>query len=164
MPPLFSHQRMVRMIIAVGILIGLAALAFLPAISTGFPALTGGCFFYQMTGLPCPLCGGTRAASALMHGNLARAMHLNPLALPAVAGLFILAIVLGWEAFIGRPLTDWAAVFKKFAPLLPIAFLALFLWWFPHLWGALRGSKTELLDLRNPIARALYEDFRKQTH
>jgi len=38
------------------------------------------------TGLPCPFCGGTHAALALLQGNLRGAFLLNPLA----AGFFLL--------------------------------------------------------------------------
>lgn len=37
------------------------------------------CALKRFTGLPCPLCGGTRAALALLQGHLAQAIELNPL-------------------------------------------------------------------------------------
>lgn len=35
--------------------------------------------FYHFTGLYCPGCGMTRAAHALVHGDLAQAVAMNPL-------------------------------------------------------------------------------------
>jgi len=159
MPPLLPHQRKWRAGLALGIVLLLAALAVLPPLQKGsfdFP----GCLFYKMTGLPCPLCGGTRATSALMHGDLDRAFNLNPLSFVAVAGLLAFAGVFGWEAIRGRALLHWAARIKQASPWFPLVLLLLFAWWLPHVWSALRGSKSELLDLRNPVARSLSEDFR----
>jgi hypothetical protein len=43
-----------------------------------------GCFFASTIGIPCIGCGGTRAAFALMHGELRESLHFHPLLLPAV--------------------------------------------------------------------------------
>jgi len=37
------------------------------------------CLFHQVTGLPCPFCGGTRSFVAMAHGNVAAAAHVYPL-------------------------------------------------------------------------------------
>ncbi len=50
--------------------LGLVALALLP---TSLPL----CGFRALTGLPCPLCGGTHACAAVMTGNLVRAIQAN---------------------------------------------------------------------------------------
>ncbi len=158
-PPLFPHQRKLRAAAAAAILLLLGALAIFPPLqksSFDFP----GCVFHKMTGLPCPLCGGTRAASALLHGDVQRAFHLNPLSLIAVAALLAAGAIFGWEAARGRPATNWSEFFRRARPWIPLLLLALFFWWFPHLWGALRGGKSELLDLNNPIARSLHDDLR----
>jgi hypothetical protein len=47
---------------------------FDPATTAVFPA----CPFRALTGLLCPLCGGLRAAHALLHGRLLDAVALNP--------------------------------------------------------------------------------------
>jgi hypothetical protein len=40
-----------------------------------------GCWVRRLTGLPCPTCGATRCALALVHGDLAGALRHNPLIL-----------------------------------------------------------------------------------
>lgn len=51
------------------------------------------CPLRAITGIPCPLCGMTRGVTAAVHGNLGRALELNPasvaLVLLAVAVLII---------------------------------------------------------------------------
>ena len=56
------------------------------------------CVFRSLTGFPCPTCGTTRAATAILDGNLIAAFSANPLA--AAAGLLFV---------VGAPLaTLWA--------------------------------------------------------
>ena len=40
------------------------------------------CLFHKMTGLYCPGCGGTRALSSLLHGDLRSSLHNNLLLIP----------------------------------------------------------------------------------
>ena len=47
------------------------------------------CYFYQLTGLYCPGCGGTRAVSALLHGHIVTSFICHPL-VPCTA------ITAGW--------------------------------------------------------------------
>ena len=51
------------------------------------------CLFRSVTGWSCPLCGGTRMGSALLHGDIASAFAYNPVALIGLCllGLFGLA-------------------------------------------------------------------------
>ncbi len=84
------------------LLAALAVALFLldPATSGLFPP----CLFRSATGLLCPGCGATRAAHALLHGDLAAALRLNAL---AVVGLPAAATVGAWGALrarSGRPL------------------------------------------------------------
>jgi hypothetical protein len=48
------------------------------------------CGFHWLTGLPCPLCGLTRALLALAKGQWAAALHFNALSPLAFAMLFSL--------------------------------------------------------------------------
>jgi len=64
--------------IGVGLIIATAAaiLFFVdPATSSIYPP----CPFYLFTGLWCPGCGSGRALHALLHGDVLRALDLNPL-------------------------------------------------------------------------------------
>ncbi len=49
------------------------------------------CVIYQFSGWPCLSCGGTRAARAVLHGDLPAALAWNPLvtAILAVAAMYI---------------------------------------------------------------------------
>ena len=72
-------------------LAGIAALVYClnPATHKIYPV----CQFHQLTGLNCPGCGMTRALYALLHGEVAVALHDNAL---LVLGLGILAIRGAW--------------------------------------------------------------------
>ena len=136
----------------------LGGAAFLPlAPAPAFPNFSV-CVFKSATGLPCPLCGGTRAAQAVLQGDLSRALYLNPAALPAVVAIAAIVLVLVWEAFRGRA-ADWNLLRGQLRSLLPLLVALLCLYWFVHLAGALKGPKPELVDLGNPFARVIQERF-----
>lgn len=50
------------------------------------------CLFKNITGVPCPSCGMTRAFLFLGHGQIAKAAALNPLALPVAVLLLLQGI------------------------------------------------------------------------
>lgn len=150
-----SRERGLKALSALGLAVFLVVVACLPFTPQGLPYLPI-CPFKGMTGLPCPLCGGTRAAHALLQGDLPRAIYLNPLALPVVAGLVMAILVLAYEAITGTRLGNWAVVSRKLNTLVPVGFAILVIWWLPHIYMALRTPKLELVELSNPIARAAY--------
>lgn len=96
---------------------GLAALVFFfdPATHHFYPV----CQFHRLTGLNCPGCGMTRALHALLHGEVAVALHDNALlvcgliALPA-RGLWLAASKSG-----GRPAAEWLPI-RWLWPLLTV--------------------------------------------
>lgn len=53
------------------------------------------CPLRAVTGIPCPMCGMTRGVTALVHGDLASAIVLNPASLVAVA--LALLLLLQWR-------------------------------------------------------------------
>jgi len=75
------------------------------------------CVFRGLTGLPCPTCGTTRAATAFLNGELTAAFAANPLA--ALAGLVFVAgapLAVAWTITnrklpsVTGPLPMWARV------------------------------------------------------
>lgn len=56
-----------------------------PATAPFFPP----CLFHVLTGLHCPGCGSLRAFHALLHGDVPRALSLNPLATAIMPFLFV---------------------------------------------------------------------------
>jgi len=76
--------------------------------------LAPACPFRAITGIPCPTCGTTHAAVALLHGDVATALAANPLTM--LAGIvFVLGGVLApiWAALrlpapdLSSPLPMW---------------------------------------------------------
>lgn len=68
-------------------------LALLVGIAWGL-ARTGGptlCHFKRVTGIPCPTCGGTRAAGHLLAGDVLLAFQTNPLLF--LVGMALVAIL-----------------------------------------------------------------------
>ena len=65
------------------------------------------CGFRHLTGVPCPLCGGTRACAALVDGNFFAAWQLNPGLLLLLALAAVHSVQLGFEAWTGRPVQRW---------------------------------------------------------
>ncbi|MFO7937663.1 MAG: DUF2752 domain-containing protein [Kiritimatiellia bacterium] len=73
-------------------------LVFLASLSLAAVALAGLhfcgvqlCLFHRFTGLPCPVCGSSRAVIMLLNGNFSEAFLLQPLAsaaMPLAALLF----------------------------------------------------------------------------
>jgi uncharacterized protein DUF2752 len=59
------------------------------------------CPFRALTGWDCPLCGGTRMGSALLHGDVAAAFAFNPVALVGIAVLGVLGVLWVLEALGG---------------------------------------------------------------
>jgi hypothetical protein len=51
------------------------------------------CAFRELTGLPCPGCGMTRAMSALCKGQLERALSYHPLSPLVFVALLMLAVI-----------------------------------------------------------------------
>lgn len=48
-----------------------------------------GCLFLNITGIPCPSCGMTRAYVSLFKGDLSQAFYYHPLFLMPIAVIFI---------------------------------------------------------------------------
>ena len=59
------------------------------------------CPFRAVTGWDCPLCGGTRMGSALLHGDVGAAFAFNPVALVGIAVLGVIGVLWVVEALGG---------------------------------------------------------------
>ena len=73
-----------------------AATAVLYVVDPTQYTLTPPCAFRTVTGLACPGCGLTRAAHALLHGEVAQAFSLNPWSFvsgPLLAGFLAAPVV-----------------------------------------------------------------------
>ena len=60
------------------------------------------CAFRQVTGMPCPLCGGTHACAALLEGNFAGAWQAGPGAVVLLAVALAHSVQLAYEAWVGQ--------------------------------------------------------------
>ncbi len=141
---------------AIGCLLA-AGLAFVAFCGPSAPRpLVLPCGLHAMTGLPCPFCGGTRAARAALGGDWSRALYLNALAFPALLLVACAAATLLLEAGTSRRIVPWDAVLRKISLWGPMLVVLAIIWWIPHLVLALRTPKPELVNLHNPVAAALH--------
>ena len=76
---------------AVGLWVALGATAVYLSRQTGVEVVL--CPFRLLTGLPCPTCGLTRGALALLAGKPLRAWTFNPLLFTAIAIWLLLLLV-----------------------------------------------------------------------
>lgn len=94
--------------------VAVAGCAFVAANNPSQSTL-GICPFKQVTGLPCPGCGATRAAYQLMHGNLNAAIQFNALAVfvifPLMLGAYLAWAIpkFGGPQFIKLRMPNWLA-------------------------------------------------------
>jgi len=68
----------------------------LARLSLAWPIPLPFCLLKRLTGIPCPFCGTTRCLQACSGLDFAAALHWNPLALVACAG--IAAWFIAWTA------------------------------------------------------------------
>lgn len=158
-PHLRLDQRKSRAILAFVLMALLASVALLPFASRSPWLSVQTCAFKGATGLPCALCGVSRATQAALRGDFARACYLNVAALPAIAMVTGVALLLWYEALSGSAVIAWGKFPKRIRPLLPLLLVVFCVYWIIHLVDAVRRAKSELVDVRNPIARFISERF-----
>lgn len=84
------------------------------------------CLFRQLSGHPCPLCGGTHACAALFRGDIPAAWSANPGLMPLLAIAAAYSAMLVAEAACGRRLATprfWSAAALCGLALLLVAWL-----------------------------------------
>lgn len=65
------------------------------------------CPFRALTGIPCPLCGGTHFCAALATGDFLAAWQANPGLVPLFLIAAVHSLVLACEAWLARCLPSW---------------------------------------------------------
>jgi len=99
-------DRSLAWVAAIGAFGVLLLAPWLPALAQGLPP----CPLHAWSGVPCPGCGSTRAALALLRGDVIGALGWNPLAALALgAGLVAGALAPAWVA-LGFPVPTLAPV------------------------------------------------------
>lgn len=131
----------------------LAALWIL-LVPTALKPAGGFCAFNALSGLPCGLCGGTRALRAAVHGNLGAALHYNAAALPIVALTGLILTLLAVEGISGKPSISRLGT-DRLRRLILFGFACFVAWSLLHAAMALRNRHPELVDENHPVVRAL---------
>lgn len=67
------------------------------------------CAVFQLTGIHCPGCGNTRAAHALLHGDVAEAVRQNAFTVIVLPAALVLALQTWW---------NWIVPGARWKPLL----------------------------------------------
>lgn len=149
-------QRRLRWAVAGSALIALL-LPFLKNALPWFPYVP--CIFKNLTGLPCLLCGGTRAACAAVRGEWAYSLYLNPVSIPILLALVIVFLFAVAENLANRVLVPWSKVAFFPLRLAPIFVLFALLGWGVHIYIAMKTPKSELVDYSKLPAARLREWF-----
>ncbi|QGK72098.1 DUF2752 domain-containing protein [Allosaccharopolyspora coralli] len=85
------------------------------------------CPLKLLTGLDCPLCGGSRVAGALLQADLARALDVNAFAVLVVLPLVAVVLVAMARVELGRARFHWPA--GRLGSVLGYVLLGAFLTW-----------------------------------
>jgi hypothetical protein len=78
------------------------------------PGETSVCLIRTMTGVACPGCGMTRAAAALLRGDVPMAWSLHPLAPLVALQAVVIWILWGWTVLVRRSRVDEAILLWLF--------------------------------------------------
>jgi Protein of unknown function (DUF2752) len=89
-------------------------------VAAAYQAVLGGegiwlpCPLRTLTGVPCPLCGMTTAATALASGDLGAALAANPFVLALAGFTLVMAVLMAARAFGGLPgAAQWPAARRR---------------------------------------------------
>jgi hypothetical protein len=152
--PLSPGEKRRRIAALLGLAAALGAMAFFPFPFAGLIS----CPLRGTWGIPCLLCGATRALHALLTGDWPRALYLNGLAFPVAFGAS--ALMFHWlrEIFTGQRIPIRIVCRTRHFLFLAAALVTL---WGIHLYGALATPKPELLN-RGALGFRIWEGgFRK---
>lgn len=134
---MFQTRNRFYTFVSVGCLFAYALLAWSFSTNTSGPTV---CLFKQLTSLPCPSCGSTRAILELAHGNLLQAFLLNPIGIFLAGLLVVLPLWIGKDVLTGSHsffirFQQTNLLLKKPAILLPFLALVAVNWW----WNITKG-------------------------
>jgi hypothetical protein len=99
---------------------GLGLSALYAVTGVGLP-----CPFRMATGWECPLCGGTRLGTALLHGDLVAAFGYNPVVLVGLVVLTVLGVLWTVEALGGPAVRLPGRVAARLSRVRPTRWLVL---------------------------------------
>ncbi len=95
------------------------------------------CLFNLLTGLYCPGCGSTRSMHALVHGDIVRALDMNPLFVFALVAVpLLVAWSRGWRPKALAPAMRVIGAPAFWLVLVPAFAVARNLPWAPFVWLA----------------------------
>lgn len=142
-------ERLVKLVVALGIFAGLAWLIYAPDLG-----IRKTCAIHEITGLPCAMCGGTRALRCAARGEWKQSWQWNPLALPAASLAFLVSMALLVEAASG-----WRILPSLRAPWMPILGLAilggLLVWTLYRMERALSDPGHPLANPKHPVVQQI---------
>jgi hypothetical protein len=86
------------------VVLAMGSMAVLYAFAPGEYSFYPRCYFYVMTGLQCPGCGGLRATHSLLHGDFRGAFAYNPLLTSLIPAVAAAAVWVLFHRAAGKPL------------------------------------------------------------
>lgn len=101
-----------RQLAWVAFAVAAAGIALSPLASL-FARLAPPCLLREWAGIPCPTCGSTRAALALIRLDIVGAAAVNPLASVAIASLVAVGLAAPWWIRFGGKLPVLSAAARR---------------------------------------------------
>jgi hypothetical protein len=128
-PPRLKFERSATYgapLVLAGLLLAILAAAFAAKLNVLLPA----CGMRRVTGLPCPLCGSTRAFLAFSRLDFVPAFLCNPLVFVVCFGVLIWFMIWLIDRFFDQRFAARLGSGLKIVPLTILFFVAAFLNWF----------------------------------
>jgi type IV secretory pathway TrbD component len=127
----------------------LAVILFLGSLSlASHVAGIGICPLRRLTGIPCPTCGATRAALALVRGELAAALGFHPLVTVLLLGAGLYALAAGISLLMTRRIPVVRASAKTWRRVAGILLLLAAASWACQIAGCGRDSSLDSPGIR----------------
>ncbi len=111
------------------LLAGLIALVWAASLIVKWQLPLPGCGMRKVTGLPCPLCGTTRAFLAWSHFDIVGAFQFNPMVFLGCLGIYAWFTLWLIDQFFDKELISRFRLSTETVPLIACLFLTTFLNW-----------------------------------